>query len=651
MGASILSIGVTGLNAAQQHLAVTSHNISNAATPGYSRQQVFQQANEPMFSGGGFIGQGTNVETIKRVYNQFLAAQVLTAETAAAEMSSYLAQVSQVNNLVADADSGMAPAMGGFYASLSELAANPSSTPARQAFLSSAQSLTARFQALDTRLGEIRKSLNSQISSEIASVNAYGQQIADINQRILDAQSAGTGQPANDLHDQRDQLINELNKVIRISVTPQSDGSLSVFIGTGLPLVIGNDPAKLQAIPDPYDPLRTSVALDLPTGTSLSVPESQLTGGALGGLLAFRSQSLDAAQNALGRIAIAMGSTFNTQHSLGWTLTGSPGGDVFRVATPEVLASDNNPLPGVAVAVSINDLGALTTSDYQLTSNGGGNYTLLRLSDNQVLVNNAALPASVDGLSIVPAAVVPANDSYVIRPTRAGARDIAVTLGDVRNLALAAPIRTGAGLTNSGTGTISAGAVSSMASMPLGAPITLTYDKTSNSFSGFPAGASVTVAGDPGSPYAIALPTTPVPYTAGATVSFNGMSFTLSGAPNDGDSFTISANTAGVGDNRNALLLGALQTEKRLEGGTATFQGVYASMVNQVGNKTREVQVNGEAMQKLVDQAQTARDSVSAVNLDEEAANLLRYQQAYQASAKLIAISGKLLDTLLEAAQ
>jgi flagellar hook-associated protein 1 FlgK len=648
MGANILAIGVTGLNAAQVQLATTSHNISNASTPGYTRQQAVQQANEPTFTGGGFIGQGTNVETVQRIYNRFLTAQVLTVQTSASEMDSYLAQISQINNLVADPASGMTPAMSGFYSALSDLSATPNSIPARQAFLSAAESLTARFQSLDQRIGEIRSGVNRQIESQVVQINSYGQQIADINQQILTAQSAGTGQPANDLHDQRDQLIAELNKLIRVSAVPQTDGSYNIFIGSGQPLVIGNGPSKLLAQQDAYDPLRTTVALQLPTGTSFALPESQLTGGALGGLVAFRNTSLDVAQNALGRVAMAMAETFNTQHRLGQDLNGALGGDFFTLPAAEVMSHANNVLPIVNVGVTIADVGAVTTSDYQLTSNGAGNFTLLRLSDNTVLVNSAALPASVDGLAIVPAGPVVAGSSYLIRPTRSAAGGIDVAVGNTRDIALAAPIRTGAALANTGTGRISAGEVTSVASLPLAPAVTLTYDQTTNSFSGFPVGSTVTVSGDPGSPYVIALPTTPVTFTAGATVSFNGIRFTLDGAPNDNDSFTIAANTSGVSDNRNALLLGALQTAKPLDGGTTTFQGAYSSMVNQIGNKTREVQVNGEAMTSMVEQAQKARDSVSAVNLDEEAANLLRYQQAYQASAKLIAISGKLFDSLLE---
>lgn len=969
MAASTLNIGVTGLNAAQANLITTGHNIANASTPGYTRQQVVQQANLPMFTGAGFLGQGTSIDTVKRVYSQYLTSQVLGAQTGAAAMDRYEAQISQINNLVADANSGLTPAMSSFFSGLGDLAANPTSTPSRQAFLSEAQSLVSRFNGLNERLNEIRSGVNSQIVSEVDLINAYAQQIADINQRIVIAQSGGAGQPANDLLDQRDLLIADLNKEIRVSAVPQSDGSYSIFMGSGQPLVTANSASQLTARPDQYDVLRTVVALKLPTGAAFDMPDSQLTGGALGGLIAFRNESLDTAQNALGRVAIALGQSFNEQHRLGQDLSGALGGDFFNVPAPVVLASNNNPMSGVTVDVSIDDVGSLTNSDYLLSSNGGGNYTLLRLSDNQVLVSNGALPAMVDGLAIQPSGVVPAGSSFLIQPTRTGARDIATLINDTRNIAIAAPIRTGAALTNTGTATISAGEVTSATATPPGAaitlryltspfpsldgfpvgatvdngagqliritspttqvpytipanlsfngiavaitgapvngdsftinpqpagttplvtnagfsdmfaaaspigsalqgaalgqpvatfpvtivggsndqfdialdggaavtktivpgvygslaalasavqtaigggatvtadasgglmvtsdlqngatavalsttggnggfgalfgasvstgnraaatgsvsvsnpidivagtndrfsidvdgtgaktilvpagrytpsalaaqmqtainaqvaapgatvslgtggvlvvmsnqlaaaptialadvtsgtgvmatslivtrtdslpaaPITLQYRQSDNSLTGFPVGTVVSVSGDPSSPYSITSTLSSVSYTPGATISFNGMSFTMSGNPADRDSFTVGPNSNGISDNRNALLLGQLQTMKILDGGTTSFQGGYSAMVNQIGNKTREVQVSGKAQQALADQAQSARDSVSAVNLDEEAANLLRFQQAYQASAKLISVAGKLFDDLLQ---
>ncbi|MBP9655311.1 MAG: flagellar hook-associated protein FlgK, partial [Rhodocyclaceae bacterium] len=395
------------------------------------------------------------------------------------------------------------------------------------------------------------------------------------------------------------------------------------------------------------DASRMTVGITLASGGTAALPEAMLSGGTLGGLLAFRRESLDTAQNALGRIALGLAETFNAQHRLGQDLTGALGGNFFTAPVPQVLTPNNpaNPAPITApgtVSVAVGSASALTASDYRLTYNGGGNYTLLRLSDNTTLVNNAALPATVDGLAISVAGEPGNGASFLIQPTRAAAHDIAVALTDARSIAAAAPIRTAASNGNSGTGAISAGSVTSTTGLPLaaspGGDITLTFDSSLNQF---------TVTGGPGGTLAY----NPAAEGTGKTFSFptvGGFTFTVAGAPGDGDVFTISANSAGVADNRNALLLAGLQTGKTLAGGTASYQSAYAQIVSDVGNKTREIQVTATAQESVVKQAEEAQQSLSGVNLDEEAANLLRYQQAYQASGKMIEIADKLFNTLLE---
>ena len=636
MASGIFNVAISGLNAAKTGVLTTGHNIANASTPGFSRQQIVQTTNSPQFTGSGFIGKGTHVETIQRIYNQFLTGQVLSAQTGAAQMESYLAQVRQIDNLLADPNAGLSPALADFFKGVQEVAANPASLPARQAMLSASQSLVARFQSIDQRLREIREGVNSQITSEITLINSYAKQIADVNQRIIVAQAAGPAVPANDLLDQRDQLIADLNKEIRVTTLTQSDGTYSVFIGNGQPLVVGTLNYSMQAVAAPDDPERTIVALRSPTGATINIPESLLTGGKLGGLIAFRAESLDPVQNALGRIALTLATNFNDQHRLGQDLTGALGGNYFdlRRVGPTVMANANNAVPAQSPTVTISNLGALTTSDYRLTF-AGGNYTLTRLSDN-VTQTYATLPQSVDGITIAAGTwAATAGDSFLIQPTRNAAGNLALKISDGRNIAAAAPIRTSAALTNSGTGSIDAGTVN--APPPPNADLTQTVTLTFTSPTAFDV--SGTGTGIP----AVAA------YTAGGAITYNGWTIKISGTPAAGDVFTIAANSNGVADNRNAQLLGALQTQTPMPmaGGTASYQSAYSQIVSQVGNKTREVEVTGKAQQTLADQAQIEVDKVSGVNLDEEAANLLRYQQAYQASAKLIEIAGRLFDEIL----
>jgi len=627
----IFNVAVTGLNAAQVGILTTSHNIANASTDGYNRQQILQTTNTPTFTGAGFLGQGTNVETIRRVFSQQLNEQVLTAQTGAAEMNSYLAQISQIDNLLADSSAGLSSAMSSFFSAVQEMAANPASIPARQAMLSASESLVGRFQALDERMAEIRAGVNAQITSEVAAINSYAEQIAELNQRIIIAQAAGPEQPANDLLDQRDLLIAELNTKIRATTLTQSDGSYSVFIGNGQPLVVGTLAYSMQAVAAPDDPERMIVALRSPTGSTVNIPESMLNGGALGGLIDFRSESLDAAQNALGRIALTLAQNVNDQHQLGQDLTGALGGTYFDMSqmVPRVQANANNAVPAQQPTVTISTVGALTTSDYRLNYDGA-NFTLVRLADNTTQTF-AALPQTVDGITIAAGSWTPvAGDNFLIQPTRTGAAGIALAISDPRAIAAAAPIRTDTPLTNIGTASIDAGSVTSVASLPLGGTVTLTYNAGTNTF----AATGALVAG-------------PFVYTAGQPISFNGMTVTISGTPANGDTFIIENNANGVSDNRNGVLLGALQTKETMENGTATYQSAYSALVAQVGNKAREVEITGEAQQSLLDQAQSARDQLSGVNLDEEAANLLRYQQAYQAAAKVISIASTLFEEIL----
>ena len=639
MGSSILNIGVTGLQVAQAGLLTSGHNIANAATPGFTRQQILQTTNVPQFTGSGFFGQGANVESVRRVYSQFLFSQVLSAQTTQAELDSHSLQVQQIDNMLADPSSGLSPALQDFFKSVSELSANPSSIPARQAMLSGAQALVARFQGLDQRFAEIREGVSGQIQNSVAAINSYAQQIAALNERIVLVQAGSLSQPPNDLLDQRDQLIADLNREIRVTTTAQADGSLNVFIGNGQALVVGQEEYGLQAVAALDDGNRVDVALVGPGGSALRIPDTLLSGGALGGLLAFRRDTLDPAQDSLGRVAVVLAQTFNDQHRLGQDLSGALGADFFRApAAPSVLPSTSNTGAGV-VSASISDVQALQASDYRLSYNGGGNYTLTRLADNVRLVDAGPLPATVDGMALNVAPAPALNDSFLIRPVRGGARDMGVALSDVRSIAAAGPLRTTAANGNAGTGKISAGEVTNTTGLPLAGDITVTFDAANDRF--------VVTGAEAGT-----LSYDPKTQSAGANFSLaaGGFSFTISGVPVDGDQFVIARNAAGVSDNRNALALGQLQT-RNLVGSSASYQSAYSQTVSQVGNKTRQIEVALTAQANLVKQAQDAQQSLSGVNLDEEAANLMRYQQAYQAAGKVIELAGKLFDEILALAR
>ena len=630
MASGIFGIGVSALNAAQAGLLTAGHNISNAATPGYNRQEIVQRAALPQTTGAGFIGNGVEVSTVKRMYNQFLANQVVSAQADASELNTFHLHLGELDDMLGDPAAGLAPALQDFFASVQDVAASPASVPSRQTMLSNSAALMSRFHALDDRFNEVRTGVNQEITAAVGNINAYADQIATLNRQIIAAQSGSDRQPVNDLLDQRDALVKTLNQEVNASVVRQSDGSYNVFIGNGQALVVGATALRLVAAPTPDDSARTGVAYQSGAGT-IWIPEASISGGALGGLLKFRNQSLDAAQNALGRIAVGFAQTFNAQHALGQDMNGVLGGAYFTVPTPTVVAHGANAVSST-VTVAITNVGALTTSDYRFDYDGT-TYTLERLSDGTT-ATGTGFPLALDGVT-VSAAAMNAGESFTLQPTRDAARQIDLAIRDTGRIAAAAPIRSSVALTNTGDGRISPGSVTG--TLPGANPQ--------------PAVDIVFVSA---TQYELRNPTTsavlagPSTYVNGGNISYNGWTVQITGAPASGDRFAVGPNTTGTADNRNALALARLGSTNTLVNGTATYHSAYGQLVSDIGNKTRELEVTSTAQTNLLEQAQATQQSLSGVNLDEEAASLLRYQQAYQAAGKVLQIATRLFDTVLE---
>ena len=631
MSDPIIGTGLAGLNAAQLALAIAGHNISNVNTPGYSRQETIQGTQVPQFGGSGFIGRGTNVVTVQRSYSSFLEIQAREGTAQAAHSDTYLSMVKGIDDLLADPSAGLSPAVDEFFHGVNEVAAHPGDIAARQSLLAAGNALAARFQLLDSQLAGARADVNGRLSSGVEQVNSIASQIASLNERIVLARgTGGQGHEPNDLLDQRDALVRDLNKLVRATVVPQDDGSYNVFLGSGQAMVVRDRANTLVAVRDRDNPQDLQVGLAAGAST-VPFRATDLAGGEIGGLLAFRTETLDGVQNALGRIALGLGDAFNNQHRLGQDLQGALGHEFFALAPPQVLPSAAN-TGGATLSASIASTAALTTSDYRVRFDGA-NYAVTRLADGSTQTF-AALPQTVDGVMISVAGTPAAGDRYLVQPTRAGARDLAVVITETGRIAAAAPIRTSGAATNRGAARISAGSVN--APPPPNPNLTQTATIT------FTGAGTFDVAGTgTGNPTGVA-------YVSGAPITYNGWTVTIDGVPSAGDQFALRANAAGTGDNRNALLLAGVQTANVLAGGSTSVQGAYAQLVSEVGNRTRAVQVTGAAQAKLLDETLADREAVSGVNLDEEAANLLRYQQAYQAAAKVMAIASTLFETILD---
>ncbi|MGI9205845.1 MAG: flagellar hook-associated protein FlgK [Woeseiaceae bacterium] len=624
---SLLSTSLTGMLAFQRALETTGHNIANANTPGYNRQVSEFSTRIGSGSGSGYIGGGTQIKTVKRIYDQLLGEQLQSSTTNHARFDMLNTLATRIDGLLSDPQTGLSSGMQSFFNSVQDLANDPSSVPIRQAVLGEADGIVQRFDALNTRLQEIDGEVNQRIRVSVDDINRLATEIADINGEIALAQGR-VGQPPNDLLDQRDRLVMQMSEQISVATVLQDDGTMNVFMGSGQPLVTGESVSLLAVQGSEFDPSRLQITYE---GSGGSTPlDSSLTGGVIGGLIDFRAEMLDPARQALGETALALALQFNEQHRSGMDLRGSMGADFFGIDPPTILASGNNLGTGTAAA-SVSDLGAITGADYVLNFDGAA-YSLSRADTGQpVAMTGTGTPADpfvADGLSISVAGAPAAGDQLLIRPARDAAGSLSRILSDPQAVAMALPVRVSSAATNTGDGNIGNATVVDRNDPDLLTPALITFtNPTTYSING--AGAFA--------------------YTSGDPILVNGSSFEITGAPGTGDSFSLEPNFGAIGDNGNGLSLAGVQADQVLANGSVSINENYSQLIASVGSTTRQVQAGLDAQSVILANTQEAFDSKSGVNLDEEAANLVRYQQAYQAVAQVVAVTSTLFDTLLSA--
>ncbi|MEW8508611.1 MAG: flagellar hook-associated protein FlgK [Candidatus Thiodiazotropha sp.] len=649
---SILSIGVSGLIANRHALDTTGHNISNVNTEGYSRQRIDFNTREPFLSPAGYLGSGVESSEIQRQYDSFIAGQMRTSMTITSELRAYYEGAQRLDNLVADPDAGIQPTIQNFFDALQGLADDPTSIPARQMVLTEAESMVDRFHYFDRQFADTRTRMNGQIGFNVGEINRLAQNIADINADI----KLAYGSTPNDLLDKRDQLVNELSELVDIQVLQQTDGAYNVFVGKGQPLVMDTTAATLGTQPSSLDPSHLEITFNYSFGTQIIT--DQISGGTIGGMLNFRSEILDPTQDRVGLVALGMAQQLNSQHQLGLDLDGLVGTALFSSSSVGVLSQPGN---GSSITVDYANVADLTGNSYELTYDGAD--FILQDLVSGATQTLAAGSNIVDGLDInINAVGATTGDSFLIQPTRSASLDIGLLINDVRRLAAAGPLQVQPAVDangnplNGGDARVTQPANSSMTGLPLAlGDIQLVYDDQGGPTSGFEVYYPGSVPGvDPFDDFIVydnldptAIAGTQVP--SAQFPAYGGISFTISGTPADGDSFTISNNSNGSSDNRNALSLENLQNQNLLLGGTSTFDATYIQMVSDVGSKTRHSELNLGAQESLLERAKEAMAETSGVNLDEEAAKLIQFQQAYQASAQVISVASTLFDTLLGA--
>lgn len=667
----LLAIGVSGLRVSQTALAVTGNNISNTDTAGYTRQQTVQQSNASQRLGASYLGTGASIIDVRRIYSDFLTTQVRTATALDNEAQTYLTEINQVNSLLADSTTGITAVMEDFFAALQTAAASPTDTASRQLLLTQAETLSERFNSIYNQLTEQNSYINQQLSSITNQVNTLATSVAGYNQAISEVSASG-GSP-NDLLDKRDEAVRELSELVGVTVVEQ-DGSYNLFIGNGQPLVMGGTASTLSAVPSSTDPTRYAMELSQNGDSSMDVTSS-LTGGQIGGLLRYREEVLDTTLNDLGRLALVVSDQVNSQLGQGLDLNADLGAMMFgdindpTLQQQRSLAQTGNSDASANLSVSIEDTSQLSTSDYEVTFTSATEYSVRRLSDGQGMgtFDLTDTPAPViDGFSLeLDTGTVAAGDRFTILPTRYAAGDISMTMTDSKQLAFAAPLAANLTTGNIGTGSVSqptltteidiydsAASANMQTSLENGMPVKLVYDAPVGSSQGYTlydsSGNSIgTGSIVPGQSNKVTATIAANPPGVPTAFSFE---MTLAGSPAAGDSLSIDFNANGTNDNRNALAVLDLQTANTVAvsgNNGMSLTTSYSALIETVGAKTNQAQLDASATEAILNQATTSQQSLSGVNLDEEAANLIKFEQYYTAASQIIQVARTTFDTLI----
>ncbi|QGM01160.1 flagellar hook-associated protein FlgK [Stenotrophomonas maltophilia] len=621
---SVLSTGTGALLAFQRALATTSHNVANLNTPGYSRQKVNFATADPQNYGYGTVGNGTRITDIRRTADQLAISRLLDSSGELARLKQLSGMADRVNSLFSDAATNVAGVWSNFFDSVSGLSSNASGTADRQNMLDGGKALANRFVQLNTHLNNLNSEVNNGLLAGATEINRLAQEIAQINGAI----GTNIATAAPDLLDRRDQLITQLIGYTGGTAVIQDGGIMNVYTAGGNALVVGTTATKVTTVADPYQPERLQLALETQGNTIRLDPKA--VGGQIGGLMEFRDTVLTPAQAELGKLAVGLAETFNQAHHQGVDMYGQLGGDFFNIGNPRVTANNSN--TGTAsLSATYGDLGKLDAQNVVLQFDGT-NWKASR-SDTGASVpltgsGTAADPLMINGVKLVVGGTPSADDRFLLQPTAGVAGSMEMAITDPSRIAAAAAVKGAAATANTGTGKLSGVTVTDASNANLRNPAAIVFTSAT----------TYTIDGGP-----------PQTYTPGQTISANGWSFVLDGAPKVGDTFNITPTPAGSSDNSNAAKLAKVESAKAFNAGTLTLNGALGGLTTQVGAAARSAEYSLDAQLVINDKAQEARDEVSGVNLDEEAADMLRLQQAYQAASQLISTADSMFQTILGA--
>jgi flagellar hook-associated protein 1 FlgK len=620
---SVLSTGSSALLAFQRALGTVSHNVANVNTEGYSRQRVDLAARPGQNTGAGYVGQGVAVQQLQRLADGLTFARQVDSSGELGRLSQLGSYADRLDGLLSNTSTGLGKPFASFFSAAQGVVAEPGSAIARQAMLDSADQLASRFRSVDSQLNAMGSEADQRLAATVDTANQLAGEIAKLNQQI--ASSGANASP--DLIDQRDLRIDKLASLTGANVVPQDDGSLNVFSG-GQALVVGARAGKLTLAQDPYRLDRKVLSLDTPAGP-VKLPSGALS-GEVGGLMEFRERVLDPARADLGRMATAFATAMNAQNRAGVDYTAAAGGDLFSISAPRVDGNVAN-TGSATFTASVADVAALKGPDIEMRF-AAGSWSAVRAGTGEPVAmsgaGTAASPFMVEGVALVTGGTPANGDRFLLRPTSEAAGAIALVQRDGNRIAAAAPLRAQVDPTNLGDAKPGAMQVTDATQFASFTTATVDFIDANN----------YTI--DGAGPYT---------YTPGTPIAGNGWSMTLDGTPGAGDTFNLSRTPARSTDNANARALATLDAKSLLDGGTTDITTGLSRITARVGAESQHTQMSLDAQQVLHDQVVAERDSVSGVNLDEEAADMLRYQQAYQAAAQVIATADSMFQTLLGA--
>ena len=660
----LMSFGVSAMFANQAALQTIGQNIANANTPGYSRQSVVLTTPDGQYTGSGFFGKGVNVQTVMRSHNAFLTREAAASKSTAFMDATHMEQLSQLEKLFPPGENGLGFAAGQFLNAMVDVASRPADPSARQVVLGRATELAARFSSAGQQLVDLQAGVVSDLKADVSQVNQIAKQIAAANDQI--ARSNGTGHTPNDLLDQRDELISRLSQYVQVSTLPANDGTVGVFIGGGQRLVLGATAQELSITQDPYDGSRAALSISESNGTR-TLDASVMTGGSITALLLYQNKDLQDARNYLGQMAAAMATRVNDQQALGMDLSDPPGkgAPIFGIGAARTLPANTNARNPdgsftAGVKATITNASLLQASAYKLSADPSGTpgaYQLTRLSDG--LTRTVFDGDSVDGFKIDFTSAAPGvGDSFMIEPVAQAAVDMKRTLDQTSGIAAASPLTASTDVNNKGTLTVnSLYAVNSQLN-PAQAPMTIAFG-----------------APDPTDPnkvqYTITLADSsvltgiwaagqPIGNQPGAAPPINlGFQLSLNGVPRNGDRITLDPTKFPANNNGNAKAFLEIQKEtfvgQRIQpDGSialgATINDAYAAAMSEIGARVQGATYLSGVSTSVAADAEATRAGEAGVNIDEEAARLMQFQQGYQAAAKVLQAAQTIFDELLKIA-